>query len=199
MSFRIENKYEIHCSKLDFFYKFLQKKKAKMLFAPRVINSIYFDNLNLDSFKDSEEGVLPRKKIRLRYYGNVLNINEVNINYEVKFSLFEGRYKKVSKINNLNQILKFGVHDTMYNICKPKVTITYTREYLEIDNFRMTFDRNIRYQIFNSKKKFKDINQFIIEVKSNDLNDSNKINNIFPFKQIRYSKYSNAVKFLKIN
>ena len=38
-------------------------KGMKPLFEKRNVNSIYFDNSNLDMFSQSEEGVLPRKKL----------------------------------------------------------------------------------------------------------------------------------------
>jgi len=48
--------------------KYLTKKTAKKLHTPRIIKSLYFDNINLDMYKDSIEGSVPRKKIRVRYY-----------------------------------------------------------------------------------------------------------------------------------
>ena len=45
--------------------KFNLKKK----FEPRKINSYYFDTLFLKDFIDSEEGTVPRKKLRFRWYG----------------------------------------------------------------------------------------------------------------------------------
>jgi len=198
MSFRIENKYEVNYLKLHVVYEYLKKMNAKILFPPRKINSIYFDNIHLDSFYDSEEGVVPRKKMRLRYYGEKLDFSNSNLNYEVKFNLSEGRYKKILKVKNLNRILNFGIYDSMYKMCKPKVVVNYIRQYFLVNNFRVTLDKNIKYSLYNSQRNHLDLGQSIIEVKSDNLNMNNKINDLFQFKQIRYSKYSNAIKFLKI-
>ena len=79
MSFRIENKYEISSQKLNLFYDFLRSHNGKRIYEDRQINSIYFDNNDKDSFFDSEEGTVPRKKIRLRYYGSE-NLSEYKKN-----------------------------------------------------------------------------------------------------------------------
>ena len=62
MSFRIENKYEVSIKKINNFYKFLKNNYVKQIYDKRQINSIYFDNNFKDSFYNSEEGIVPRKK-----------------------------------------------------------------------------------------------------------------------------------------
>ncbi len=66
MSFRIEDKLFIRPENLLQFYSFLNKHFVKKLHEPRVIKSLYFDNLKLEMYKDSIEGSVPRKKIRIR-------------------------------------------------------------------------------------------------------------------------------------
>ena len=68
MSFRIEEKLYIKSEHLIDFKQFLIKRSAKQLYRPRLIKSLYFDNLNFDMCNDSIEGVVPRKKIRIREY-----------------------------------------------------------------------------------------------------------------------------------
>jgi SPX domain protein involved in polyphosphate accumulation len=68
MSFRIEEKLYIKYEHLIDFKQFLIKRLAKQLYQPRLIKSLYFDNLNFDMYNDSIEGVVPRKKIRIREY-----------------------------------------------------------------------------------------------------------------------------------
>ena len=68
MTFRKEKKYRL--TKYEF-YKLkdiLTSSGMKSLFEPRKVNSLYFDTPELAMFLDSEEGVLPRKKIRVRWY-----------------------------------------------------------------------------------------------------------------------------------
>jgi SPX domain protein involved in polyphosphate accumulation len=68
MSFRIEDKLFVKTENLFQFYNFLYKNSAKKIFETRKIKSLYFDNLKLEMYKDSIEGSVPRKKIRVREY-----------------------------------------------------------------------------------------------------------------------------------
>ena len=63
MSFRIEEKLYIKSEHILDFKEFLTKRSAKQLYQPRRIKSLYFDNLNYEMYKDSIEGLTPRKKI----------------------------------------------------------------------------------------------------------------------------------------
>ena len=63
----------------------------KKLYPERKIISLYYDNINNQMFKDSIEGVLPRKKIRIRFYPNDI---KKKFSLETKISSFEGRFKK---------------------------------------------------------------------------------------------------------
>ena len=200
MSFRIENKYELVSKNLNIFYKFLSSQKGDILFKNRLINSIYFDNQSLSAHINSEEGIVPRKKIRLRYYG-VNKINELDIvNFEEKFSTYEGKYKKSTNIKLNHKLLNNGLFDNFYGLCKPIVEIQYLREYYSIKDFRITIDKNIKYRKYNSNSYFDDLNSCIFEVKYNKHNFLiNEIDELFPFKKTRFSKYSNAINFLKIN
>ena len=68
MSFRLEEKIELHISDYLKILFLIKKNGGNEIFKERKISSLYFDNKNYDMFLDSEEGVLPRKKIRIRNY-----------------------------------------------------------------------------------------------------------------------------------
>ena len=70
MSFRTEEKLYVRPENLIQFQEFLTNKSVKKIHHPRIIESLYFDNLNLDMHNDSVEGLVPRKKIRIRNYPN---------------------------------------------------------------------------------------------------------------------------------
>ena len=76
MSFRIENKYLICNENITQIYDFLRENSAKILFPRRKISSIYFDNSKFSSYNESIEGLVPRKKIRIRTYPNDKNKNQ---------------------------------------------------------------------------------------------------------------------------
>ena len=89
MSFRKEKKYRLTYSDQKILKKTLFYKGMKILYPKREINSVYFDTDNFDFYLNSEEGVLPRKKIRVRWY----NQNRSKIFKETKISSIEGRFK----------------------------------------------------------------------------------------------------------
>ena len=67
---RQEQKYLINALE---FSRVLKKFKLFKKYKSRFINSIYFDDQNFKNFFDGEEGTVPRKKIRFRFYGNIKN------------------------------------------------------------------------------------------------------------------------------
>ena len=65
MSFRTEEKFFINSDKYVDLKNYLILKGANRQYPRRLIKSIYFDNDNLQSFIDSQEGSVVRKKIRM--------------------------------------------------------------------------------------------------------------------------------------
>ena len=190
MSFRIEEKIIINNNENDF----IQYNKAKKIYKDRIVKSIYFDNLNYKIFNDSEEGVVPRKKIRIRNY----NDSEINL-LEIKISSTEGRYKKSEKIsdNQTKEIIKNGYFDYEYGLCNPLLIVEYTRSYYQLFSRRLTLDSNIKYINFNNKlKKFEP--KKILEIKTTFYDNRDELDNLFPFRRSRFSKYSEGFKALKI-
>ncbi len=190
MSFRIEEKILINKNQILEFKKIYQKKNLKKLYHSRIIRSLYFDNSNFDMYKDSIEGCLPRKKVRVRNYPKAQN---KSLFFEKKISSVEGRFKKKIEINetNFNKLVKFGYKDETYGICKPKIYVEYLRHYYFINNMRLTHDENIKYFKFKGKLIKKDDNE-IFEIKTNYEADLNKIYSLFPMNRTRFSKYCNA-------
>ena len=70
MSFRKEIKLKLSQKKLPEFIELINNKGATELYPKRKISSLYFDNIIKQSHHDSEEGTIPRKKIRIRSYPN---------------------------------------------------------------------------------------------------------------------------------
>ena len=50
----------------------------------RWVNNIYFDNINLDLFNQSIEGISRRTKVRLRWYGDFHNIENSILELKLK-------------------------------------------------------------------------------------------------------------------
>ena len=62
---RSEIKYDISNFSEEFF---ISNYRLREIFKGRYINSIYYDNINLDFYHLSQEGIVPRKKVRIRFY-----------------------------------------------------------------------------------------------------------------------------------
>tara|TARA_Y200000002_G_scaffold354918_1_gene335496 strand:- start:654 stop:1241 length:588 start_codon:yes stop_codon:yes gene_type:complete len=191
MSFRIEDKLFIRPENLLQFYSFLNKHFVKKLHEPRVIKSLYFDNLKLEMYKDSIEGSVPRKKIRIREYPNS---KDDKYYFEIKTSSVEGRFKtrEVIDENKNNFIKKFGYLDKNYGTCLPNFYVSYNREYYLFNDVRISIDTGINYTNFLTSKTYKD-NKAIIELKTSINKDSDDLAKMFPFQKIRFSKYCFAV------
>ena len=144
MSFRTENKFILSKNKKFLFKQWLIKNDYSELYPKRSINSVYLDTKNFMIYKDSIEGIIPRKKIRLRTYANNFFYENNKFNYEIKISSAEGRYKK-QKIydQEINKIFK-GIYDNQYGICYPVLNVVYDREYYIKNKSRITIDTNIK-------------------------------------------------------
>ena len=121
MSFRVEEKVIISNGNIHLLNNFLNKNDAKKIHEDRVIKSLYFDNKFFSMFQESEEGIVPRKKIRLRNYSN----SHIYL-LEAKISSVEGRFKTSEKImkEEFDLYQKRGILDRNYGICNPKVFIS---------------------------------------------------------------------------
>ena len=155
MSFRIEDKLLINPGNLSHFYEFLNKQSAIKLFQKRIIKSLYFDNQNLQMYKDSIEGTVPRKKIRIRQYPN---FKDENYYFEMKTSSVEGRFKTREIIDEEKFLFlqKYGYLDKTYGNCLPNFYVTYEREYSKIKDVRISIDTNITYRSYESNYETKD-------------------------------------------
>lgn len=197
MSFRTEKKFRLTTSEYFAMKQSLIIKGMKPLFEKRNVNSIYFDNSNLDMFSQSEEGVLPRKKIRVRWYNNY---NKFSL--EKKISSIEGRFKvnnDLHKVKNKGEILKIRLSDPDYGLISPILKVSYKRDYYILNDMRITFDSNIYYKnLLQHNFTFKDV-ECVIELKSSDINIDDYINGLFPYPNSRFSKYCRGLIFTHVN
>ncbi len=192
MSFRIEEKLMISKESLIDFKEFIFHKNAKTIYPRRKITSLYFENIRNQMFNDSIEGLVPRKKIRIRHYPEETK----KIYYlEMKISSEEGRFKKrkILSDEDHSKFLNDGILDEQYGMCKPVLYITYEREYYLIDDVRVSIDININYRSFNGDELGSDSN-CAVELKANINKDRNNLLNTFPFQRVRFSKYCNGME-----
>jgi hypothetical protein len=194
MSFRKEKKFRLTYSDIAAVQQLLFTSGMKELYPSRIINSCYFDTKNMSLFHDSEEGVLPRKKIRIRWYDNTLNLNK-----EIKISSLEGRYKiseKFNKINKFNDLFNLTLFDTTYGRLIPTLIVSYERFYFKLNNLRITFDKNISYLFIKSQihQKIND-DECVMEVKVPLECSDDYIDKLISQPTSRFSKYSRGLLY----
>lgn len=195
MSFRKEEKLHIHKNQLYHLLEWIVENDGYKLYDTRVVSSTYFDNSEMQMFKESEEGSAPRKKIRVRSYSKQDHkLGESAL--EIKTSSIEGRFKTTDKEFNLDKVMSIGVFDKDYGVCKPKVRVSYKRDYYKIHDVRLTIDRQIEYTQLNTQGKgiYKKYDpDIIVEVKAGSFVSTEYLMRKFHFDRVRFSKYSRAV------
>tara|TARA_B100000886_G_C20423516_1_gene492749 strand:- start:2225 stop:2815 length:591 start_codon:yes stop_codon:yes gene_type:complete len=191
VTYRIEKKLYIKKENFFDFKKKLFEIGAKQIFKTRKVNSLYFDNLKQDMYQDSIEGLTPRKKIRVRNYPD----DDSGFFLETKISSVEGRFKTNKKISysNFINLKKIGVFDDKYGICKPIMNVKYDREYFKKEDVRITLDYNILYKLYNSKIMKRD-EEIVAELKTSMSKNLDDLFEMYPYQEIRFSKYCNGIK-----
>lgn len=195
MSFRKEKKYPLTKSEMIKIKNDLFLLGMKELYPSRIINSCYFDTINFALHNDSEEGLLPRKKVRVRWYND-----EKNFTKEIKLSSIEGRYKYLDNKESFldeKELLNVKYFDKIYGEIIPTIVIKYEREYYGINNLRITFDAQITYKNIRSINEhiFQDT-ECVMEVKTPINCDDDYIEKIINHPTSRFSKYSRGINFI---
>ena len=180
-----------------------------------VIHSLYFDDHNDESLRDTASGYYKRYKYRIRFYDNDLSY----ITLEKKEKLYGRCHKRHCKltIDEYNQIINKDYLDLVYDTDKqllkefivdimtrdvqPKVIVNYERiAYVEeITNVRITLDMKISAAYDFDNFLTNDYISFpvqeslynVLEVKFDDILPS-YIKNIvesYSFNQLAFSKY----------
>ncbi len=195
MSFRKEHKYRLTQSDQKLLKASLISEGISVIYPSRRVNSCYFDTRELSLFYESEEGILPRKKVRIRWYNN-----EQTLTKEVKTSSIEGRFKTTDRFYKNNFIPDFDVvfQDQNYGILRPSLLISYQREYYSFKNLRITFDSCITYKDLRglSRRVFLDP-EGVMEIKTSMNTSEDYIEQIISAPTTRFSKYSRGILSLE--
>ena len=207
MSFRKEKKFRLSISDFHQLQSLLISQGMSTLHEPRIINSLYYDTPNLIMFHNSEEGVLPRKKIRIRWYNKNLNFI-----VEKKISSIEGRFKTITPLGQYKNVmplvsnnieLNFPVRsffDEIYGFLIPTLLVSYKRAYFEFKKIRITFDSKITYKKLRISNQIKiEDTERVMEVKFGIDNGDDLLENLIPYTSSRFSKYSRGILFTNKN
>lgn len=197
MSFRIEEKLLIDPQRLGDLYSWITANSGHTLYGKRLVFSTYFDNTAMSMFHDSEEGSLPRKKIRIRSYGTTSHVG-VEKSLEIKVSSVEGRFKTSRGVDEIElaDLLTAGYFDEEYGMCRPVSCVAYMREYFAIARVRLTVDQDIRYRPVDSEFWFNE-GAIAVEIKAPYGSHYDYLEQKFPFRRTRFSKYARSINAIK--
>ena len=192
MSFRKEYKFSVSSYEREQLRSYLFSQGMECLYQGRIISSVYYDTSNLNCYFDSEEGCLPRKKFRLRFY----NQNKSVLQKEIKVSSNEGRFKISERISVEKCLNDWSIDfvDGLYGKLTPSTLVVYQRHYYKFCGLRITIDQDIKYQMLRNRGDFWFREPLsVLEVKCpNEVLDDN-VENIIPANQSRFSKYCRSV------
>jgi hypothetical protein len=189
-----------------------------------LVNSLYFDTENYDCFWDKEAGVSKRKKLRLRFYGDLsdpdsevfLEIKRKNnaivtkdrIKLPLKNCLdgnWDGIIKQLHLGDKDSKFLSELLMFKLKNGLRPKIFINYRRKALigkKDARFRVTFDYDIATKLskslLNNKNGFTPVypEGVVLELKYNNILPVwfHGIIERYQLDRVAYSKYCNALR-----
>jgi hypothetical protein len=190
------------------------------LFSPvyheRFVNNIYFDNLDFLSFYENQDGVTPRKKVRIRWYGDLGGqIKEPVLEVKRKSGIvgskdcysfpsftFENFFSGTQILRPANNNIGDPDLTAELALLEPTLINRYHRKYfLSADgNFRITLDSSINFfpvqpflPMFFSNEQVEPY--CVLELKYGHARDdkASEVTKSFPFRLTKSSKYVSGV------
>jgi len=191
------------------------------IYFKRCVNNIYFDNSDLSSFIDNIEGERDRKKVRIRWYGDLFGLCNNPI-LEIKYKTGLLGWKERHNLNDFNldkekyfnykEIFDYLLKSRKFDILKldlqfltPSLLNCYERTYyLSFDKkYRITLDNKMEFYSINPVrdyfKTFADDEKTVIELKYNQqyADGAKAITKNLPFRVTKNSKYVLGVERLR--
>lgn len=158
------------------------------------IRSLYFDDINSTAYYEKIDGVLYRKKYRIRIYNNdssfirlerkwkhnnMTSKDQLKISKENCINLLTNQFDNIDKELLNNSLMKEFITDIKVFGLKPSVIVDYIRlaYTYHISEVRITFDERIKSglyncNLFNINRITYDVidnNEVVLEVKFNEV------------------------------
>ncbi len=221
-TFRYERKFTIQSADSTAILARIKQHPAffREIFSARQINNIYFDTPALKFYRDNEIGIAERKKVRIRWYGDLFQkVQKPKLEYKIKSGLLGTKWTfdlhpfemdtnfstaNISTILNQSDLPPAIREDI--SMLSPTLINCYKRTYfLSADKaFRLTFDEELSYYRVGAlrpnflRKKMQE-NAFVIELKYAEKLDkeAHHISTKFPYRMDKSSKYVNGIQLTK--
>ena len=169
------------------------KLGAEEIFRPRIVNSVYFDTSDRTLFIQSEEGVRPRRKVRVRWYDDDLS-NAKEFFIEKKISSEFGRFKSSNliEVERAQEFLNKGIFEPSYGLLQKSLYVKYRRRYFKLGNDRITLDTSIKYKKKPTSTMFFEDTMNVMELKVTKYTKSKTYLDSL-VSQSRFSKYCRGI------
>lgn len=178
----------------------------------RVINNVYFDTADFQSFSENVHGKADRVKVRMRWYDELMQAREYHPKLEFKIKHALLGTKKVYTLSPVTQrYALLNKQDIYSNLTsaelpadvladlksrQPVLINRYRRKYFESFNghVRITLDTEIsfrRFGRFNTKAGFSYGMPDVLELKYDADHEAHgqQIGSVLPFRMTKFSKY----------
>ncbi len=149
---RYERKYRIESSDYDNIYHELMSNPCgfRIAYPDRIVNSIYYDDIDYSAYNDNLLGIGHRVKYRVRWYGSSLTqITQPILEKKIKKNLLGTKVYQQLPDFDLNEGAPLLPETFTYpsNHLYPYIIVRYHRIYLEsIDgHLRATIDKDLEY------------------------------------------------------
>ncbi len=192
------------------------------IFHERYVNNIYLDTPNLTYFFENNLGKSQRKKVRIRWYGDLFGkISKPVLEFKIKSGAVGYKVSFLLCPFDLNEDFDLEVLKLVFNESslppwvinelaglEPKLLNGYTRKYFRSFDrkFRVTIDNDLHYRDIQKRnntylKKTSNYKDIIFELKYdfNDDDEAESISSSFPYRLTRSSKYVNGISSFYIN
>jgi len=180
-------------------------------FLPRVVNSIYLDNLSFDCAQSNLDGIQARTKYRFRFYGNDWNLKNSLFEIKLKRGRLGKKYKSDFPIDPREFIKKnyeerekiLSTIPVMRNDPNtaigllPVLAVQYERDYyLAPEGIRITVDRKLHFKMIEIDRHIDPMDRWaesmiVLEFKypTHQKDMASRIMSTLPFRATRSSKY----------
>lgn len=175
----------------------------KTAYPDRIVNSIYYDDINFTSYNDNLLGIGDRVKYRVRWYGESLTeIHKPVLEKKIKKSLLGTKEHTFLEDFSLTTGAPDLIPYTNTNHLFPYIIVRYHRSYLlSADSLiRATIDKELQYLNLMNGKLSQVSNKdegLILEIKYDQGNEeiANLCTQMIPYRLTKNSKYVSAMKY----
>lgn len=203
---RYERKYRIESSNYQRIYHELMCNPCgfSLAYPDRIVNSIYYDDIDYSAYNDNLLGIGHRVKYRVRWYGDSLDqITEPVLEKKIKNNLLGTKEYQRLDAFNLSEAAPTLPEQFTYpsNQLYPYIIVRYHRTYLESmdGHLRATIDRDLEYiNLFNGRPtpiRHQD-SGFILEIKyeQDRVEEARLCTSMIPYRLTKNSKYVSGMQ-----